>query len=226
VIPLVVSALVFGAIAVAVRSSGDDDGREQISGPAAQLPAVVTAVQDLLATVPPEPEVATALGTALGDVTLAYSQLDDQAAELEFAEQFRRLPDAEARLLGRTLAAIQVQLSPTAVDGSRGADDRSADILFALQMARAMAKTLNPDGTHREQALELLPFSVQDLTGFDEIADLFASGDLSVLAARIDGALSEAGAAELVSSVANAVSDRLPGDYNTQFLDANSAASG
>ena len=56
----------------------------------------------------------------------------------------------------------------------------------------------------------MLPFSVQDLTGFDEIAATFATGDLTVLAEQIDVALSDAGAAELVSSVANAVSQRLP----------------
>ena len=225
VVPLVISALVFGAIAVAVRSSSSGDGEEEISGPAAQLPAVVTAAQDLLGTVPSEPEVASALGRAYGEVALGYAQLGDQAADLDFAQRFRRLPDAEARLLGRSLAEVQTQVSPTAVDGSRGADDRAGDIVFALAMARAMAHALNPDGTPREWALELLPFAVQDLNGFDEIATMFATGDLTALATRIDAALSDAGAAELISSVANAVSDRLPGDYNTQFLDAYSAAS-
>ena len=64
---------------------------------------------------------------------------------------------------------------------------------------------------------------MQDLTGFDEIAAMFADGDLDALAARIDGALSDAGAAELVSSVANAVSERLPAtddDLSSEFLDA------
>ena len=88
-----------------------------------------------------------------------------------------------------------------------------------------MGQTLAPDGTARDQALEMLPFSVQDLTGFDEIADTFAAGDLTVLAEQIDVALSDAGAAELVSSVANAVSQRLPGDYNTQFLEGYAAGS-
>ena len=224
VVPMVLSALVFGALTVAVRSSGDDED-DAISGPAGQLPAVVAAAQDLLGTVPPEAQLPTELGAAYGEVTLGFSELGDEGDDLAFAERFDRLPDAEARLLGRTLGEIQTQLSPTEVDGARGDDDRAPDVLFALQLARAMGQTLAPDGTARDQALEMLPFSVQDLTGFDEIADTFAAGDLVVLAQRIDAALSDAGAAELVSSVANAVSQRLPGEYNTQFLEGYAAGS-
>ena len=79
-----------------------------------------------------------------------------------------------------------------------------------------------PDASAREQALAVLPFSVQDLVGFDELAEMFASGDLDALATRIDtgesgesgagGALSESGAAELISSIANLVSERIPDD--------------
>ena len=51
----------------------------------------------------------------------------------------------------------------------------------------------------------------------------FATGDLTALAARIDEALSDAGASELVSSVANAVSERIPHRrrrrLGTEFLD-------
>ena len=68
---------------------------------------------------------------------------------------------------------------------------------------------------------------MQDLTGFDEIADMLAAGDLQALEARIDEALSDAGAAELVSSVANAISQRLPVvddvDYATEFFDGYNA---
>lgn len=223
VVPMLVSALVFGAIAVAVRSGGDEE--DSISGPAAQLPAVVAAAEDLLAAVPPEADVATELGRAYGEVTAGFVVLGDDGDELEFSERFDRLPDAEARLLGRTLGEVQTQLSPTEFDGSRREDDRTDDVVFALELSRAAGQAMLPDATPREQALAMLPFSVQDLTGFDDLAAQFATGDLGALATRIDEALSDAGAAELVSSVANAVSERLEGEYQTAFLDGYQTAS-
>lgn len=231
VVPMLLSALVFGAIAVAVRSSGEDEG-DSISGPAAQLPAVVTAAQDLLAVVPPDPELATALGQAYGEVAVGLVELGDGGVgeDLAFAEEFDRLPDAEARLLGRSLAQIQTQLSPTEVDGSRGDDDRAADIVFALQLARATIQAMDPDGTPRAQALAMLPFKVQDLTGFDEIAETFAAGDLNALAARIDSALADGGAADLISSVVFAITEFLPAadadvDYAGLFQEGYAAGS-
>ncbi|MGH9272667.1 MAG: hypothetical protein ACRDZ2_15510, partial [Ilumatobacteraceae bacterium] len=160
VVPMLLSALVFGALAVAVRSSGEEG--DAIDGPAGQLPAVVTAAQDLLGAVPPEGQLPTDLGRAYGEVTLGFSELGAEGDDLAFAERFDRLPDAEARLLGRTLGEIQTQLSPTEVDGARGDDDRAPDVLFALQLARAMGQTVAPEATARDQALEMLPFSVQD----------------------------------------------------------------
>ena len=226
VVPMTVSALLFGALAVAVRSGGDDDA-ESISGPPEELPAVVGAADELLGTVPAPSSIAEELGARYGEVAAGFSELED---DLEFAAEFDRLPDAEARLLGRTLGAIQAQLSPTDVGGARGSDDRAADILFALRLGRNTIAALDPEGTPREQALAILPFSVQDLTGFDEIADTFATGDLAALAGRIDGALSEAGASELISSVANAISERLPttgdDDLVTEFLTAYTTATG
>jgi hypothetical protein len=224
---MVVSALIFGAIAVAVRS-GDDDG-DEISGPAQRLPAVVTAAHELLGTVPPEPTIADELGRAYGEVTLGFDEFAETGDDLAFAERFDRLPDAEARVLGRSLGEMQSQLSPAEVDGARGADDRDGDIMFGLQLSRAAIQTMDPDATARQQALAILPFSVQDLTGFDEIADMLAAGDLQALAARIDDALSDAGAAELISSVANAISQRLPAvddvDYATEFFSGYDAGS-
>lgn len=226
VVPMLVSALLFGALAVAVRGGGDEEG-ESISGPAEELPAVVGAAGDLLGTEPAPASIAEDLGTRYGEVTVGFTEIDD---ELEFAAEFDRLPDAEARLLGRTLGAIQAQLSPADVGGARGSDDRAADILFALRLARATIAAIDPDGTPREQALAILPFSVQDLTGFDELAAEFATGDLTALAVRIDGALSDAGASELVSSVANAISERIPvtndDDLLTEFLTAYTTATG
>ncbi len=225
VVPMVVSALLFGALAVAVRGGGDSDG-ESIAGPAEELPAVVGAADELLGTVPLPASIAEELGTRYGEVTVGFGEFED---ELDFVAEFDRLPDAEARLLGRTLGAIQAQLSPTGVGGARTGDDRQADILFALRLGRSTIEAIDPDGTPREQALAILPFAVQDLTGFDEIAAMFADGDLDALSARIDDALSDAGAAELVSSVANAVSERLPAtddDLSSEFLDAYATASG
>jgi hypothetical protein len=226
---MVVSALIFGAIAVAVRSSSEDDG-DEISGPAEQLPAVVTAAQQLLDTVPPESTIADELGRAYGEAVVGFDELAESGDDLAFADEFDRLPDAEARLLGRSLGEMQSQLSPTEVDGARGADDRSGDIRFGLQLSRAAIQAMDPDATARQQALAILPFSVQDLTGFDEIADMLAAGDLQALEARIDEALSEAGAAELVSSVANAISQRLPVvddvDYSTEFFSGYEAGGG
>lgn len=223
VVPMLVSALVFGAIAVAVRS-GDDDGGEAISGPAAQLPAVVAAAEELIGTVPAEAAMADELGRAYGEVTLGFAELAESGDELAFAERFERLPDAEARLLGRSLAEIQTELSPTAVDGGRGSDDRKGDVVFALQLSRTVIQTIDPDAAPRQQALAMMPFKVQDLTGFDQLATTFATGDLTQLATTIDVALSDAGAAELISSVAFAVGERLPTvddvDYPAIFTEA------
>ena len=223
VVPMLVSGLLFGALAVAVRTSGDDEG-ESISGPAEELPAVVGAADDLIGTVPAPASIADELGRKYGEVTVGFAEVPD---ELDFAAAFDRLPDAEARLLGRTLGSIQAQLSPTEVGGARTGDDRAADIVFALALARATVVAMDPDGTDRDRALAILPFSVQDLTGFDDLATQFISGDLDALAARVDGALSDAGASEVVSSVANAVSARIPTDppvLGTEFLDAYGTA--
>jgi len=229
VVPMTVAALLVGGVAIAVRSS-DDGGAEDISGPAAELPAVIDAAEQLRTT--PDPA---ALGAAYGEVVRGYSEITD---ELDFAAAFDRLPDAEAELLGRTLGAIQGQLSPAAIGGARDEDDRRPDIVYALALARGMIQALDPGAAARDQALAVLPFSVQDLVGFDEIAELFASGDLTTLATRIDtgesgesgerGVLSDAGAAELISSVAFLIGQRLPAtqddDFATLFTDAYNGA--
>jgi hypothetical protein len=228
VIPMMFAALLVGGVSIAIRSSGDD-GAEDISGPAGELPAVVDAAEQLRTTTD-----GVTLGGRYGTVTGAYASLDD---DVEFAAEFDRLPDAEAALLGRTLGAIQNQLSPTAIGGVRGDDDRAPDIVYALQLARGTVQALDPGASPRDQALAVLPFSVQDLVGFDTLAEQFASGDLTALAASIDatesgesgatGALTEAGAAEVVSSVAFLIKQRLPSDdedYATLFDEAYQAA--
>ena len=145
VVPMVaVGAARSARIAVAVRSGGDDDG-ESIAGPAEELPAVVGAADELLGTVPPPATIAAELGTR---VRRGHRRRSPRSSdELDFAAEFDRLPDAEARLLGRTLGAIQAQLSPTDVGGARDDDDRAADIVFALQLARARSCAIDPDGT-------------------------------------------------------------------------------
>ena len=233
VVPMVLSALVVGGLAVAVRGGGDDEG-EAFSGPATELPAVVAAADELIGTVPAPGAIAGELGARYGEVTVALADVGD---EVDFAAEFDRLPDAEARLAGRTLGSIQQELSPTAIDGAREEADRTADIVFALALGRAVVQSADPDGSPREQALAVLPFSVQDLVGFDEVAETFASGDLDALAQRIDstasgesgttGGLSEAGAAELVSSIANLLGERIPaeGGLRDAFLEGYAAGS-
>lgn len=222
VVPMVLAGGLVAAVSIAVRS-GNDDGTttQDVSGPAATLPAVTDAARQLLPTVPAQSEMAAELGRAYGEVTAGLATITD---EVQFAQRFRRLPDAEAKLLGRTLGAIQAQLTPQSAGGPRGERDRSADILFALSMARATVQATDPDATARDQALAVLPFSVQDLEGFDSLAATFAAGDMAALAPRIDGALSDAGAAELVSSIAYLIGQRIPaGDLVTAFNDAYNA---
>jgi hypothetical protein len=229
VVPMLLAALLVGGVSIAVRSGADDDGAEDISGPALELPAVTDAAAELRTT----PDAA-ALGAQYGTITAAYATLGD---DVEFAATFDRLPDAEAKLIGRTLGAIQNQLSPTAIGGVRTQEDRGPDIVFALQLARGAVQALEPTASARDQALAVLPFAVQDLVGFDALAEQFASGDLEALAATIDdtasgesgatGALTDAGAAEVVSSVAFLIKQRLPTedeDYATLFDEAYQAA--
>ena len=183
VVPMTLSALIVGAIAVRrarrVRTRATVDA---ISGPAAGLPAVVGGGRGA------DRHGATGRlgGHRAGQTATARSpspwrRSDD---EVDFAAEFDRLPDAEARLAGRTFGEIQSELSPTAVDGSRGDADRAPDIVFALAMARAAVQATDPDASPRDQALAVLPFAVQDLVGFDEIADTFAAGDLAALGRR------------------------------------------
>jgi hypothetical protein len=219
VAPMLFAALLVGGVSIAVRSSADGDGGEDISGPAAELPAVVDAAEQLRSTTD-----AVTLGGQYGTVAAAYESMDDG---VDFAAEFDRLPDAEAELLGRTLGTIQRQLSPTAIGGARTEDDRAADIVYALGLARGAVQALDPDASPRDQALAVLPFAVQDLVGFDALAEQFAAGDLTALAATIDatesgesgatGALTEAGAAEVVSSIAFLLRQRLPTDGDTDY---------
>jgi len=210
VVPLILSAALVGGIAIAVRSNRDDGGSTpDLSGPAAELPAVTDAATQLLGTPPPADGRAAALGTVYGEVTAGLGSITD---EVQFAERFERLPDAESKLVGRTLGAIQAQLTPEGAGGARPADERSADILFALAMSRAMVQAVVPDASPRDQALAVLPFSIQDLDGFDSLAASFAAGDLTAVARRVEPALTGAGAAELISSIAFLMGQKIPAD--------------
>jgi hypothetical protein len=224
VVPLVLSAALVGGIAIAVRSNSDKgDSTPDLSGPAAELPAVTDAATQLLGTPPPVEARATDLGTAYGDVAVGLGTITD---EVEFAKRFERLPDAESKLVGRTLGAIQAQLTPAGAGGGRKPEDRNADILFALAMSRAMVQAAMPDASARDQALAVLPFSIQDLEGFDSLADTFANGDLNAMAQRVDPALTDAGAAELISSIAFLMGQKIPADRDLgkTFNDAYQAA--
>ncbi len=180
VVPLVLAAALVGGVSIAVRSNSDKgDSTPDLSGPAAELPAVTDAATQLLGTPPPAADRATALGTAYGDVTAGLGSITDR---VEFAERFERLPDAESKLVGRTLGAIQAQLTPEGAGGGRKPDLRNADILFALEMSRAMVQATLPDASARDQALAVLPFSIQDLDGFDSLAATFAAGDMASVA--------------------------------------------
>ncbi|HEU4840814.1 MAG TPA: hypothetical protein VFT09_05200, partial [Ilumatobacteraceae bacterium] len=72
VVPMLLSGLLVGGVAIAVRSSGDDDGSADLSGPAAELPAVVDAATQLRTTTDP-----VALGGQYGTITAAYASLAD-----------------------------------------------------------------------------------------------------------------------------------------------------
>ena len=206
-----VSALLFGAVAVAVRTSGDDEG-ESISGPAeASCRRSSTPPRTCSGPCRRRRTIADELGAAYGEVTRRVQPSSPTSDDWPSPPRFDRLPDAEARLLGRTLGAIQAQLSPTEVDGA--ADGRRPGAPTSCSpsaLARATVVTIDPDGTARDQALAMLPFS---RPGPDRVRrprrPSSSAGDLDALAARIDAALSDAGAAELVSSVANVVSARL-----------------
>jgi hypothetical protein len=208
VVPMVLAAALVGGVAIAVRSSSDDGtAGPTVSGPATGLPAVSGAAQELLDHQPAPTAMAAELGAAYGAVTVGLTTVAD---EVQFAERFERLPDAEAKLLGRTLGAIQAQLTPKTTGGPRQPADRTGDILFALALARSTIQAAKPDASARDQALAVLPFSVQDLPGFDGLAATFASGDMATLAPKIDRALSESGAAEIVSTVAYFIGQQLP----------------
>lgn len=231
IVPMVLAAVLVGSVAIAVRTGQDDSGAPDVSGPAAELPAVTDAIEQLgVAGASDTP--AAALGGRYGEITVGFGTLTD---EVEFAERFDRLPDAEAELLGRTLGTIQAQLSPSAIGGPRGEDDRAGDIGFALALAHGAVQTIEPGASPRDQALAVLPFAVQDLVGFDELADTFAAGDFATVATRIDsgesgesgtrGALTDAGAAELVSSVAFLIGERFADpELRQTFTDAYQAA--
>lgn len=209
-VPLVLSAALVGGIAIAVRSNSDDGASTpDLSGPAAELPAVTDAATQLLGTPPAADAIATDLGKAYGDVTVGLGTISD---EVQFAQRFERLPDAEAKLVGRTLGAIQAQVTPEGAGGGRRPDERNADILFALAMSRAMVQAVLPDATPRDQALAVLPFSIQDLAGFDSLAQSFAAGDMTTVANQVDPALTDAGAAELISSIAFLMGQKIPAD--------------
>jgi len=213
VVPAVVVGLLVGIVAVAARSGSDDDGPERLGGPAAELPAVAEAVASLLGNTP-DSEVAGALGQRAGEIAIGLVEVND---DIEFVEQFDRLPDDEARLLGRSLGSIQRELSPSGIGGPRGGDDRGADTVFALELVWAAAQVLDPAADPTVQAFNVLPASVPLAENGDDIAAAVVAGDMVRADELLQPVLSEAGAAEVVSGLAGDISDRL-GERNDDRL--------
>ncbi len=207
VVPAVVVGLLVAVVGIAVRSGDSDEPREEgVDRPAPELPAVVEAAELLIGRVPPVPERAAAVGARAGEIARGLVDLSD---DLEFAQRFDRLPPAEAELLGEALGAIQRQLSPRAVGGPRGGDDRRPDMTFALQLVWAAAPVLDPDAAPLIQAYNVLPASVPLADNGDEIAAAVAAGAFERAAELLEPVLSEAGAAEIISGLAGDISDRV-----------------
>ena len=206
VVPFLLVGLLVAVVAIAVRSSSDDDGAEDVSGPAAGLPAVTEAATELIGSVPPVGERAGALGARAGAIGAGLVAISD---ELEFAERFDRLPPAEAKLLGRSLGAIQRELSPSGIGGPRRDGDRHDDTVFALELVWAAAPILDPDADPAAQALNVLPAAVPLADDGDAIVAAVIGRDYEQAAELLGPVLSEAGAAEIVSGLAGDISDRV-----------------
>jgi hypothetical protein len=206
VIPALVVGLLVAVVAIGARSGSSDDDDEDLDGPAAELPAVVEAARQLVGSVPPIEERAAAIGARAGDIAVGLVEVSD---ELDFAEQFDRLPPAEAKLLGRSLGAIQRELSPGDVGGPRDESDRRADTAFALALVWAAAPVLDPGADPVDQAYNVLPASVPLVAAGDDIAAAVAAGDFDQAAELLEPVLSETGAAEIVSGLAGEISDRV-----------------
>ena len=206
VVPFLLVGLLVAVVAIAVRSSDDDDAAGDVSGPAAELPAVTQAATELIGAVPPAAERAGALGARAGEIGAGLVAISD---ELEFAERFDRLPPAEAKLLGRSLGAIQRELSPSGIGGPRGDGDRHDDTVFALELVWAAAPILDPEADPAIQALNVLPAAVPLADDGDAIVAAVTAGDYEQAAELLDPVLSDAGAAEIVSGLAGDISDRV-----------------
>ena len=225
VVPLVLSAALVGGISIAVRSNSDKgDSTPDLSGPAAELPAVTDAATQLLGT-PPPPTAApprSARRTATSPSGSARSPIESQ-----FAEQFERLPDAESKLVGRTLGAIQAELTPEGAGGGRKAD---------RAQRRHPVRLGDVPGDGAGDA----PGRVAARSGAGGAAVLDPGPRRLRLAGRhvrdrrpgcarrrsVDPALSDAGAAELISSIAFLMGQKIPadGDLGKTFNTAYQAA--
>jgi hypothetical protein len=207
VVPFLLVGLLVAVVAIAARSSSDDDdAADDVAGPAAELPAVTAAASELIGSLPPAGQRAGALGARAGEIAAGLVTISD---ELEFAARFDRLPPAEAKLLGRSLGAIQRELSPSGIGGPRGDGDRHDDTVFALELVWAAAPILDPDADPSTQALNVLPAAVPLADDGDAIVAALIGGDYARAAELLDPVLSDAGAAEIVSGLAGDISDRV-----------------
>lgn len=220
VVPLLLVGGIVGAIAVAARSDTDEGGVEPISGPAADLPSVAAAL-DELAPAPDEPadvdDPATLIGLRVGAFGTGLVEVGDRN---EFTREYGLLPDDGAEELGEALGALQRELSPTALGGPRGGDERHGDTVFALRLVWPAAQALDPSASPEQQALNVLPAAVPLADTGDEIVAAVVAGDMETAAELLEPVLSDAGAAEVVSGLAGDLSDRLGNRNEPDRLEA------
>lgn len=204
VVPALVVGLLVLVVALAARPDGDDTPR--LSGPAAELPAVIEATTTLLGADPGRDGRADALGERIGTIGRALAEENDETA---FVAEFDRFPPDEAKLIGRLLGSIQRELSPSSVGGPRAGDERAADTQFALQLVMAAAPELEPGADAETHARNVLPAVISSIDEGDEIVAAVAASDVATAAELLEPVLSEAGAAEIVSGLAGDISDRV-----------------
>lgn len=219
VVPAVIVGLLVAAVAIGARSDSDDEDGPgaQIEGPAAELPAVSSALTALVGDVAPPADRARALGARAGEIGRGLVDIGD---DVEFAGQFDRLPAESAELLGESLGAVQRELSPDALGGPRRDGNRIEDMVFALEVVWAAAPVLDPTAEPQVQALNVLPAAVPLAETGDEIVAAVVAGDMESAAVLLDPVLSEAGAVEVVSGLAGDISDRVGELNDDDRLDA------
>ena len=182
------------------------------------------AATQLLGTPPAADAVAAELGTAYGDVTVGLGTITD---ELQFAQRFERLPDAEAKLVGRTLGAIQAQLTPEGAGGV--AHGRRAQRRHPVRPGDVPGDGAGRRSPMPRRATRRSPCCrSRSRTSRASTRSPTRSRPATWprWRQRVDPALSDAGAAELISSIAFLMGQKIPaeGELGTTFNTAYQAA--